>query len=285
MGTLLVLILAFTASALAQDKNVRIGDFKHAVRLTVSPQGALYIIDEDVNEISAFSEKGKLIGVVGGFGWGPSGFDRPMGLSTDGLNLLVADFGNHRIQRYDRTLSYIGTLSTHDTSYLDARFGYPRGCALSRIGDLFIIDGENRRIVKFDQFGQFERSFGAIETATGALREPRKIIVTPDDKVLVLDKSSILAYDYFGTYLGKLSFGDTVNVVSFFADAEQIVCLGSKTVLRFSPSFTLTGTLLLADLLALEFLGTPEDIHVAGNSWYILTSRTCYVVQAPAGPD
>lgn len=182
------------------------GSFTNASRLKVDASGRIYVLDENRHSVTVFDEptgKGK---TIGGFGWDATTFDRPTDIVNDGLNYYIADYGNHRILRYDRRFVLLSTLSTRDTSFAPARFGYPLGIALSRQGDLYVLDGENLRIVEFNGRGEFVRAFGALDAGIGRLRTPVELIIAENDKLLVLEQDRILEFDFSGNFIR--SYGD-----------------------------------------------------------------------------
>ncbi len=118
--------------------------------------------------------------------------------------MYVADYGNHRIQRFDRNLSFISSFSTRDDPDPGVRFGYPRSVAQSRFGPIFLVDGENRRILKINSSGEVEKAFGDIGGGEGRLESPSRIRLGDDDHAYVLDGSRIVVFDIFGNYSGTL---------------------------------------------------------------------------------
>ena len=141
-------------------------------QLDVDIYGNIYILNTDRNTLKLFAKDRSLKREVGGSGWENDQFDRPSGLwARNGIDVFVADYGNHRIQRFDRHLSYVSTLYARENPDPDERFGYPTDVAVSRLGDLFICDSENSRIVKVNRFTQVERTFGGF--SAGNYRRPR----------------------------------------------------------------------------------------------------------------
>ena len=200
------------SSTLIEDYSV--GSFQRATRIVAGAQGTIFVLDADENKVSLFSNLQDAPKTIGGFGWSSSSFDKPTGVATDGVNIYISDFGNHRIQRFDRDLNYISSLSTRDTSDVNARFGYPLDVALSEFGDLFILDGENIRVLKFNAQNSFERTFGDINAGKGKLQNPIKLIAT-NSRIFVGEKNKILIYDYFGNYLGSIGDGIINNLNGF----------------------------------------------------------------------
>ncbi|MBI5214511.1 MAG: NHL repeat-containing protein [Ignavibacteriae bacterium] len=175
--------------------------FQDAVASTVDPSGNIFVLDKGTSEVCKFSPEGKLIHKIGGQGWSNDSFDEPSDIFTsNGLDIYVADYGNHRIQRFDRNLNYVSTLSLRDEENQNRRFGYPASVAVDRFGALYIIDGENIRIIKL-KGDEVERTFGGIDAGKGRLQNPRKMRISDDDKVYVLDGNAIVVFDIFGNYV------------------------------------------------------------------------------------
>ena len=183
------------------------GSFGSASRISVDASGLIYVIDEDRHTVSRFKDLREAAQTVGGYGWDATTFDRPTAVASDGLNLYVSDYGNHRIIRYDRNLVFVSSLITRDTSFAPAQFGYPLGLALSRQGDLFVLDGENVRVVQFDSRSGFVRSFGTMESREGKLHQPIEISISPDDRVLVLENDRIVEFDFAGNFIRSVGEG------------------------------------------------------------------------------
>ncbi|MBI3193545.1 MAG: NHL repeat-containing protein [Ignavibacteriae bacterium] len=175
--------------------------FQEAVALTIDPSGNIYVLDRGTSEVYKFSSQGNLLQKIGGHGWSVESFDKPSDVFTsNGLDIYVADYGNHRVQRFDRNLNYISSLSLRDEENQTKRFGYPKSIAVDRFGALYIVDGENIRIIKL-KGDEVERTFGGIDAGKGRLQNPQKIRITSDDKVYVLDGNSIVVFDIFGNYV------------------------------------------------------------------------------------
>ena len=115
--------------------------------LDVDVNGNIFVVDSRSSTLTLFDREMHKVVTAGGPGWENGRFDQPAGLwARNGLDVLVADYGNHRIQRFDRTLSFVSSLSTRDADNPSDRFGYPSDVTLSRLGELFLCDTENSRI-------------------------------------------------------------------------------------------------------------------------------------------
>jgi hypothetical protein len=196
--------------------------------------GNIYVLNPDRNTLKLLSKDRVLVREIGGAGWKNDQFDRPTGIwARNGIDVFVADYGNHRIQRFDRKLNYISTLFTRENPNPDERFGYPSDVALSRLGDLFICDTENSRIVKVNRFSQVERTFGGFGAGQGRLYSPTKVECGPQDHVYVVDGARVLVFDNFGNFLRDLVAGAIRSPVSLYANTAGIMVIDSVTVFCF----------------------------------------------------
>ncbi len=252
------------------------GSFEQAARITIGPQGRVYIIDSKKNAVLIFDSKDKDPYVLGGFGWSSTSFDRPTGVTTDGLNIYVSDYGNHRIQRFDRYSNLLSSLFTRDTSYAPARFGYPAGVALTTLGDLLILDSENLRIVEYSSDSRFERDLGGLNTSGGTLEDPVKVCVGGDQYIYALEKKRILEFDYFGNYLG--TFGNSLggDIVGGQATSTGIAVVSADTMYQFDASGALESKLAFSTLIAEEPIRMVRDIAFDATTIYVLTPTRCY---------
>jgi len=207
------------------------GRFTGAADLDYDVAGNIYVVDRTSNMLVKLSPAGDSLRAVSGFGDGELQFDGPVALcARRGNDIYVADYNNHRIQRFNRTLDYITTIATRDDPDERKRFGYPRDVAITRQGDLLIVDGENRRIIKINSFGMVERAFGDMNAGEGRLMDPSKIEVDEDDNIYVLDGRRVLQFDPFGSYVRDIAsfFGEQHEIVSISVDRDTLV-VGGKT--------------------------------------------------------
>jgi DNA-binding beta-propeller fold protein YncE len=261
-------------SVLVEDYSV--GTFQRATRIVVGTQGTIYVLDADENKVSLFSNLQDAPKTLGGFGWSTSSFDKPTGVATDGVNIYISDFGNHRIQRFNRDFNYISSLSTRDTSDVNSRFGYPLDIALSEIGDLFILDGENIRVMKFNSQGSFERAFGDINAGKGKLQTPMKLIAT-NDRIFVGEKNKILVYDYFGNYLGNIGDGILSNLTGFTILTNGLIAASNDSIWWFTREGVLQKKSSLNHIISGDRIDQIQDIAWKGEQLLILSQHRIHI--------
>ena len=109
----------------------------------------------------------------GGHGSGKGQFDSPHGIAVDSAgNILVADAGNGRIQKFSPNGTFVTSIATTD----------PNGIAVDRAGNIYVAEiGSKHRVRKLGPDGRF-----IAEWAPG-LYGPRKIAIGPDDSIYVVD--------------------------------------------------------------------------------------------------
>ena len=207
------------------------GHFLGAVDLDRDIQGNVYVVDRAANTLVKLSPRGDSIRSVSGFGSGELQFDSPSAVcARRGNDVYVADYNNHRIQRFNRMLDYVTTIYTRDDPDRSKRFGYPRDVAVSRQGDLFIVDGENRRIVRVNPFGQVLRSFGDVTAGAGRLVDPEMVEVDEEDNAYVLDGGRVVVFDPFGSYLRDFGGSEGRAIRSIAVDNDTLLLADSATV-------------------------------------------------------
>jgi DNA-binding beta-propeller fold protein YncE len=250
-------------------------------KVDVDLYGNIYVINSDLNTLTLFSKEGTLVRRIGGSGWLNDQFDRPAGVwARNGIDLFIADYGNHRIQRFDRNLNYVSTFYTRDSDNPDERFGYPFDVALSRMGDLYICDGENLRILKVNGLNLVEKEFGGFGGGKGRLQKPTGVEIGPRDFLYILDGGRVVVFDSFGNYVRELCEGLFRNPASVFADDNSIAVLDDDTLYCFDRNERPAGVFSVAALLS------PPVAHVQslvfGNGLlYILTGSELRIIADP----
>jgi hypothetical protein len=270
-------LLSGTALAVAQLADARLTAVS-GTAIDVDLNGTVTVLDNSSSMLRQYAPGGKLLREIGGQGWGNDQFDRPAGVwARNGLDVFVADFGNHRIQRFDKNLAFVSSLSTRNDDNPDLRFGYPLDVTLSRLGELYICDSENERIAMVGTSNQVERTFGGYGAGSGRLYKPVMVKCGPDDDVVVLDPPRVMLFDAFGNTLGELAPGQFVHPLAIAADQRGVAVLDSSQVLFFGPGGRREAVVPLT--------GTPGQgaacCALAGDSLYLLGPSGLSVIPRP----
>ena len=267
-------VLVWESMPLTEEYSI--GSFQRATRVVVRRQNWLCVLDADENKLSLFSNPQDSPKTIGGFGWSAGSFDKPTGVATDGVHVYVSDFGNHRIQRFDRNLNYVSSFSTRDTSNAACRFGYPIDIALSDLGDMFVLDGENLRALKFNSQYFFERSIGDINAGKGKLQNPIKILVTTSS-IFIGERTRIVIFDYFGNYMNSIGNGVVSDLNGFTLLEDGFLAASSDTLWWFSQDGILQKSMPLSHLISGDRIDRIQDVASNGDKLFILSPNRLHV--------
>ncbi len=196
----------------------QIGSFNSATSFSINPGGFIYVADSGTNEITKIDTLGNVLKFIGGFGWSESQFDDPTGIYATTLNVYVADKNNHRIQFFDKDLNFLSQFSNQNSADEKTVFRYPAGSAVSNQGDIYILDSDNNRIMKFNSQGTYQLSIGSYDAGEFALHFPKQFTIA-DSRIFVIDVNRLLIFDQFGNGVKIIQLDFTPrNINSFQGD-------------------------------------------------------------------
>ena len=135
----------------------------------------------------------------GGRGTGKGQFDSPTGIAVDRSgNLLIADTGNGRIEKFSPTGSFITSMGL---------FEAPNGIAVDHGGNIYVAEiGSKHSVQKLDPEGKFLAEWKGPDPG---FYGPRRIAIGPDESVYVVDQGR-------------------TRIVKFRSDGQVLTSWGSK---------------------------------------------------------
>jgi hypothetical protein len=190
-----------------------IGKFKNATSFYINSAGILFVTDDFSDEVYQLDTLGNLLNSIGGYGWDINAFDDPVDVFADPLTVFVTDKNNNRIQRFDKNLNFIFEFNKSESDIEEERFGYPLSAVQSNQGDVIILDSENKKILKFNLFGDFIQTIGGYDYGSYTLSNPKKLAVSMKNNIYVLDEEGIFIYDSYGTAAGKIETPEEMNCI------------------------------------------------------------------------
>jgi len=250
------------------------GCFNQPGGLSVDPAGNVYVADTGNHRLQKFTGNGAWLAAIGGFGWDAEQFNRPLDVvSPNGLDVFVADYENNRIERYDRDLNWILTIRTDETIEQGKRFALPRSLAVSLHSNLFIVDNENRRVLKMNSQYIPTTIFADFNWGDGELLRPGQCALDRSDRLYVCDELSrkIMIYDYFGNFLDFIDHPELGVPSGIALWRDEVIVVGNRTTDRLiflSPEGKIFG----------QFGGSGakfgafrhiSDLAVTGNRLYV----------------
>jgi DNA-binding beta-propeller fold protein YncE len=137
----------------------------------------------------------------GGRGTGKGEFDSPTGIAVDpNGNVLVADRGNSRIQKFSPTGTFVTSVGTRGKGH--GQLGEPNAIAIDRSGNIYVAEvASNHHVQKLAPDGTFIAEWKGPEPG---FYGPRRIAIGPDDSIYVVDQghNRVVRLKQDGTMLG-----------------------------------------------------------------------------------
>lgn len=272
-----MLILLFISTCICYPQKLifqgQIGPFNFASSLSINSAGNLYIADAGTNEILKLDTLGNVFKTIGGYGWKESSFDHPDDIFANTLNVYVADKNNDRIQIFDKDLNFLSSLKRNEDN--DSFFRYPIGIAVSNQGDLFILDSDNTRILKFNLRGEFQYQIGGYDYGDYVLSSPVRFTITEDQKIIVIDKNDLIIFDQFGNGINKISLNfEPVNINYTFQNLS--LTDGKKVYFRLGSTGENDFTF---ETFNPDINDEIKDVLIFNSKLYLLTHQTILIYQ------
>lgn len=258
-------------------ENSRIGTFSDARALSFSADGKMSVIDGGTGGVVILGPSGEVERSVNGKGWGQLEFDQPVDVdASPTLRIYIADYGNARVQVFDNKLNYVskvdGRSAEDDNSY---RFRYPLSVAVSRHNDIFVLDGDDARIVKFDVNGILQGTFGGFDAGEGRLHRPSRIRISAQDILGVIDGNDVLFFDLYGNYLARYQGGAPITGCAPFMSSFRWMIASDSALTIIEPE--VSGCRIDGNVQCERDNGislpapTVRDIALRENILYLLT--------------
>lgn len=272
---LILLFLTFPKEFNAQIfiPSGQIGKFASATSFSINAAGYFFVADGGSNEVIKIDTLGKISKSIGGYGWSESSFDNPSDVFANTLNVYVADKNNNRIQIFDKDLNFLTQFSTLNSIDERKMFRYPTGSAVSKYGDLYILDSDNNRILKFNAQREFQVSIGGYDAGSFSLISPKQFTFT-NTKLLVLDSKHLVLFDQFGNGIKKIKLEfipDNIN--STFSK----ICVNDKSKIMFIDEANLDS----GKFFQVNFLSKIEDDIIDSviftEKLYVLTKNSILI--------
>jgi sugar lactone lactonase YvrE len=148
----------------------------------------------------------------GSLGSGNGQFQSPADVATDAAgHVYVADAGNHRIQKFDSSGTFL--LTWGSTGSGAGQFQSPTSVATDAAGDVYVVDNGNSRVQKFTATGTFLLAWGTSGSGPGEFNNPSDVAAGPGGVVYVVEQSNhrVQKFDASGNFLATWGTFGTAN--------------------------------------------------------------------------
>ena len=156
--------------------------FMFASQVRIDPNDNIWVVDQMTNMVIKFDPQGRLAMLLGrkaesvpvparppaagdGAGQPTDLFDRPTDVAWDAAgNIFVADgLGNARIAKFDKDGKFVKSWGKKGSA--SGQFANVRSIAVDAQGNVYAVDGGNKRVQVFDNDGTFKTAFTNVGNA------------------------------------------------------------------------------------------------------------------------
>ncbi|MBW7888676.1 MAG: hypothetical protein H3C35_10010 [Bacteroidetes bacterium] len=282
MNILFAFLLLMKLTAAAQDSSSAVvvedmlGSFDDAASLSIAPNGIAFVADKHSSKIYSLSFHNQQIRSFGGSGWGEYAFDTPVDVTaTFLLELFVVDRNNRRVQQFDRTLNFVQSYDENLDARTIGKF-LPQSAAISRAGNLFILELDGKRILKLNGRKQIEKIFGIISDGKGRLQMPIDLSITDANQVFVLDDYTVKMYDEYGNYISSVLLKKDTKWKTLSTFSNGFLVTSPQEILLFSNENTLLSTLQMQNFFGMNSEERFVDAALVDTKLYVLTQHHLY---------
>lgn len=192
------------------------GLFKRPHGSCMSPEGHIWLADDDSHAVYLFTREGELLKTIGTVG-------------------QKSDTGHRNgLDIFEKLASITKSAGP---------FNLPTGVALSSTGDLFVSDGYgNARVHRFNPEGEHILSWGEPGAGHGQFRLPHNIWIDKQDRVWIPDRENhrVQIFDTEGNFLDE--WIDLWRPTHVYMDKDETVYISELS--RRISIFTIDGELL-----------------------------------------
>ena len=227
-----------------------INDIKKPWGVALNQAEEMIVAERDAGIVSIFSPTGDKLRTLDTRGTAVREMKYPRGVAVDGDdNILVVDYGNHRLLKFSRGGDLIAAVGSHGDG--PGQFNnLICVCVNSVNGKVYVVDFDAHRVHIFNSDLTFSSKFGSKGSGNGQFNYPRDVASDRSGCVYVTDDANyrVQVFTPDGGYLrqfGKKGSGngELTYPVSICVDSDDLVYVGESVNNRVSV-FTCEGVFL-----------------------------------------
>lgn len=168
------------------------GGFQDAKAITADGLGNIFVLDNTGPSVIKYNTNGDSLMSLTGRSSNEFGFDTPQDIDGSlGNFLAIADYGNNRIQFYNRDLIWQFSFEGIRGVTRDRLFAFPLAVSMSATGVCYLIDGEGKRTVKLAPQTSQVIPVGSLRTSA-FVTDPVSLVLDGRDNTVVLNRDGLL---------------------------------------------------------------------------------------------
>lgn len=206
--------------------------FPDAADMAVDGERNIYITSFSTSKVVRIDPNGNGEDIIRpGFGGGLYGID------FRDRKFAVSDFKSDKVYFFSENGKILNRIGGSGNG--EGFFHGPKGVCFDGKGFVFVVDGGNYRVQKFDMSGKFILSFGKMGDYEGELGNPTDAAVV-GDSVYVTDTSNrkIVVFDLYGNYVREILLDELASPRGITAKGNTLVISDEKTGIIFYDTIT-----------------------------------------------
>ena len=240
--------------------------------------GTVYVADTGNQRIQMFSTDGEFISTFGSSGLGEGQFLTVVGIDIDADgNVYVTDKGNKKIEKFSATGEWIQSFAFYSPNYTFS----PEAITIDSIGDMFIVNSANGRILHlsqdsnlnlnvFEKLGPYQKSFDFLSD----------IAIGINGELLIVDSANHKIQSFETEFYVKPEIVDSIEISNEIIEESPID--KTKPVIIAPISLQVEATDFLTTVSFGEATATDESgikaiIHNAPDAFSIGVSTIIWV--------
>lgn len=198
--------------------------------VTTDADGNLYVSDLR-SGVFAYSPEGKFLRKY------TEALVHPTGVAVDSRRRLLYAVsgtireggGDHRVEVFSLDGRHLRTIGTRGSG--GGQFNYPVGLAVSKDGNLFVVDMLNFRVQEFDPEGRLVSMFGSIGSGEpGTFDKAKSIAFDTFGNIYVVDSQQAWVQIFNPLFQPLMAFGGRLNLPGYMLTPTGIAISSKNTI-------------------------------------------------------
>ena len=177
------------------------GEFLLPNGIDTGINGSVYVVDTGNQRIQVFTPDGKYVSEFGSSGTQDDKFLNPVGISVDNGTVYVTDAGNNAVKKFKTDGTFV---KNYDSSTGGLVMG-PYGIQSDGVGNMYIADYRNSRIIYLGQDGLAITTWGEGGISDGNFMSPTDIVMSDDGYLFVTDTNGNRIQKFASPHVQQIS--------------------------------------------------------------------------------